>query len=172
MTMMTECQSTTMLTGATISTAGGRFKRRRVRRRPARRRRALADIADSDDDNNDNDDGEDGESCNVDGGDGVMSSPSCLDDKLSLLTCLSDDKLNIFDVDDILVESIASMLAVDDADEGGKDEKDNDNDDADNNDNEHSLILTTVDGAKCNVRHVESGSCRRRRCLLTDPCKF
>jgi hypothetical protein len=50
------------------------------------------------------------------------------------------------------------MLAVDDADEGGKDEKDNNDDDADDNDNEHSSILTTVDGAKCDVRRVESGS--------------
>ena len=101
-----------------------------------------------------------------------MSSPSCLDDKLSSLMCLNDDKLNVIDVDDILVESIASMLAVDDADEGGKNEKDNDNDDADNNDNEHSSISTTIDGAKCDVRSVESGSCRCRLCLLTDPCKF
>jgi hypothetical protein len=87
--------------------------------------------------------------------------------------CLSDDKLNVFDVDDILVESIASMLAVDDADEGGKDEKDNnDDDDANDNDNKRSSISTMVDGAKCDVRSVESGLCRRRCCLLTDPCKF
>jgi hypothetical protein len=125
---------------------------------------ALADIADGDNDNNDNNNGKDGESCDVNGGDGVMSSPSCLDDKLLLLTCLSNDKLNIFDVDDILVKSIASMLVVDDADEGGKDKKDNDDNDADDNDNERSSISTTVDGAKCNVR--------RYRCLLMDPCKF
>ena len=104
-----------------------------------------------------------------------MSSPSCLNDELSSLTCLNDDKLNVFDIDDILVESIASMLAVDDADEGGKDKKDDDdnNDDADNNDDERLSLLTMVDGAKCNVRRVESGSCcRRHRCLLTDSVKI
>ncbi len=55
---------------------------------------ALANIADSDDDNNDNNEDDDGESCNVDGGDGVMLSPSCLDNELSLLTYLNDNELN------------------------------------------------------------------------------
>ncbi len=73
-----------------------------------------------------------------------MSSPSCLDDKLSSLLCLNDDKLNVFDIDDILVESFVNMLVVDDADEGGKDEKDDDDDDADDNDDERFLLSTTV----------------------------
>ncbi len=85
---------------------------------------ALVDIADSDDDDIDNNDNEDGESCDVDGGNGVMLSPSCLDNKLSSLTCLNDDELNVFDINYILVESIVSMLAVNDADKGGKDERD------------------------------------------------
>ena len=80
---------------------------------------ALADVADSDDDDNENADDEDGESCDIDGGDGVMLSLSCLNDELSLLTRLNDVELNVFDVDDILVKS-------NDADEGGKDEKDDD----------------------------------------------
>jgi hypothetical protein len=42
----------------------------------------LTYIADSDNDNNDDDNDKDKESCNVDR---VMSSPSCLDDELSLL---------------------------------------------------------------------------------------
>jgi len=72
---------------------------------------ALADIANSDgDDNNNEDDNEDRESCNVDGGEGVMSLPSCLDDELPSLTCLNNDKLNVFDVDNFLDESIASLL--------------------------------------------------------------
>ncbi len=62
------------------------------------------------------------------------------------------------------------MLAVDNANKGEKDEKDDD--DADNNEDEHSLLSTTVDGAKYDVRRVESGSCRRRRCLLTDSVKI
>jgi len=88
--------------------------------------------------------------------------------------CLNDDKLNVFEVDDILVKSIASILTVEDADKGGKDKKDDDGDDeADNNDDECLSLLTMVDGAKCNVRCVQSGSCRRRRrrCLLTDSVK-
>jgi len=102
-----------------------------------------------------------------------MLSPSCLDDKLSSLTCLNDDELNVFDVDDILVKSIASMLAVDDADEGGKDEKNEDNDnDANNKHNEHLSLSMTVNGAKCDVRRVESGSCRYRQCLVTDSVKI
>ena len=108
---------------------------------------ALVDIADSDDDNNDNDNDDDGESCDVDGGDGVMLSPSCLDDELSLLTYLNDNELNVFEVDDILDESIANMLVVDDADEGGKDENEDDDNDADNNDDERSLLSTMVPNA-------------------------
>ncbi len=109
----------------------------------------LADIADSDDDDNDNDKDKDGESCNVSGGNRVMLSPSCLDNELLSLTCLNEDKLNVFDVDDILVESFANMLVVDDADEGGKDEKDenDDNSNADNNNDEHSSLLATVPNA-------------------------
>ena len=61
-----------------------------------------------------------------------------------MLTCLNDDD-NIFDIDEILVNSIASMLAVDDTDEGGKDEKDDDdNDAAANDDDEHLSLLTMV----------------------------
>jgi hypothetical protein len=76
-----------------------------------------------------------------------MLSPSCLDDELSLLTCLNDDELNVFDVDDFLVESIVNMLVVKDADEGGKDEKDNNDDNADNNDDDCSSLSTTVPNA-------------------------
>ncbi len=129
--MITEFQSTMFLTGATIWTAGGGSNKGEyggVPRAAGALSGMLADVADSDNDNNDNDDVEDGESCDVDGGNGVMLSPSCLDDELSLLTCLNNDELNIFDVNDILVESITSMLAVDNAEEGGKDEKDNNND--------------------------------------------
>jgi len=67
---------------------------------------ALVDIADSDDDDIDNNDDEDGESCDVDGGDGVMLSPSCLDNKLSSLTCLNDDELNVFDIKYILLRAL------------------------------------------------------------------
>ncbi len=116
----------------------------------------IANINDDDNDNN-NDDAKDGESCDFDGGNRMMSSPSCLDDELSLRTCLNSDELNVFYVDGILVESIASMLVVDDADDGGKDEKDNDNNNADNNDDECLSLSTTVDGATCDVRHVKSG---------------
>ena len=107
----------------------------------------FADIANSDDDDNNEDEDKDRESCDVDGSDGVMSSPSCLDDKLSSLLCLNNDKLNVFDIDDILVESFVNMLMVDDANKRGKDEKDNDDDDANNNDDEHSSLLTTVPNA-------------------------
>ena len=72
----------------------------------------LADAADSDDDDNDNNNDKDRESCNVNGGNGVMSSLSCLDNELSSLMCLNDVELNVFGVDDILIESIASMLVV------------------------------------------------------------
>ena len=61
-----------------------------------------------------------------------------------MLTCLNNDD-NIFDIDDILVNSITSMLADDGTDEGGKDEKDNDdNDAAANDDNERLSLLTMV----------------------------
>jgi hypothetical protein len=99
----------------------------------------LTYIADSDSDNNDNDNDDDGESCNVDR---VMSSPSCLENDLN------NDELNVFDVDDILVESIESMLAVNDADKGGKDEKDDNDDNANNNDDKRSPLSTTVPNAK------------------------
>jgi hypothetical protein len=88
----------------------------------------LADVADSDDDGNDNDNDKDRESFDVNGGGGVMSLLSCLDNELSSLKCLNDVELNVFGVDDILIESIASMLAVDDADEGEKDKKNDDDD--------------------------------------------
>ena len=128
----------------------------------------------STDDDNDIDNDEDGESCNVNISNGVMSSLSRLNDELSLLMCLNDDELNDFEVDGILVKSITSILTVEDADKGGKDKKNDDGDDeADNNDEECSSRLTMVDGAKCNVRCVQSGSCRCRRCccLLTDSVK-
>ncbi len=108
---------------------------------------AFADIADSDDDDNNEKEDKDGESCNVDAGNGVMSSPSCLDNKLSSLLCLNDNKLNVFDVDNILVESFVNMLVVDDANEGGKDEKDDNDDDANDNDDERLLLSTTVPNA-------------------------
>ena len=63
-----------------------------------------------------------------------MSSPSCLEDELLLITCLNDNKLN-FD------ESIAHMLAVDNADKGVKDEKDND---IDNDNNDKRLLLSSM----------------------------
>jgi hypothetical protein len=77
----------------------------------------------------------------------VMSPPSCLDDELLLLTCLNNDELNVFDVGDILVKSIVSMLAVDNADKGGKDEKDDNDNDADYSDDERSSLSTTVPNA-------------------------
>ncbi len=129
---------------------------------------ALADVANSDDDDNENADDEDGESCNVDGGNGVMSSLSCLNNKLSLLTRLNDVELNVFDVDDILVES-------NDADKGGKDEKE-DNDDSRRQ--RQQAFVALDDGAKWDVvdgldeRRVKSGPCHPRRCLLTGSIKI
>ncbi len=127
----------------------------------------LADVADSNDDDNENDDDEEGESCDVNGGNGVMSSLSCLDNKLLSLSCLNDVELNVFDVDDILVES-------NDADEGRKDEKD---DDDDSRRQRRQALVALDDGAKCNVvdgldeSRAESGPCRRC-CLLTDSVKI
>jgi hypothetical protein len=135
----------------------------------------LADVADSNDDNNDNNDDEDRASCDVNGSNGVMSSPSCLNNKLVLLMCLNDDKLNVFDVDDILVKSIVSMLVVDDANEGGKDKNDNDDD---SQQQRRRAFVALNDGAKCDVvdgldeRRVVSGLCPRSRCLLTDSVKI
>ena len=127
----------------------------------------LTDVADSDDDDNENDNDKEGESCGVDRGNGVMSSLYCLDDKLLSLSCLNYVELNVFDVDDILVES-------NDAEEGRKDEKD---DDDDSRRQRRRALVALDDGAKCNMvdglgeRRVESGPCRRR-CLLTDSVKI
>jgi len=81
---------------------------------------ASADIADSDDDDNNEDEDKNGESCDVDGSEGVMLSPSCLDNKLSSLLCLNDDELNVFDIDDILIESFVNMLVVDERGRKGR----------------------------------------------------
>jgi hypothetical protein len=81
---------------------------------------ASADIADSDDDDNNEDEDKNGESCDVDGSEGVMLSPSCLDNKLSSLLCLNDDELIVFDIDDILIESFVNMLVVDERGRKGR----------------------------------------------------
>ena len=73
-------------TGATILTAGGGGSNEReyggVSRAADMLLGTLANIVDSDDDDSDNNDNEDGESCDVDGGNGMMLSLSCLDDEL------------------------------------------------------------------------------------------
>ncbi len=93
----------------------------------------LPDIANRDKDNDGNDDNdnnnhikndEDGESCGIDNDNKVMLSPSSLNNELLMLMYLNDNKCEVFDVDDTLVKSMASMLAVNNADKGGKDKKD------------------------------------------------